>query len=79
MKKLLLFVFIKSVALITEATIMFAIPDLEEYEKKYLLLATGTEFINWTNTQIIIWLVAMRFYESSLPVKLLELQIMREE
>ena len=50
MKRLLLFVFIKSVALITEATILFAVPHLEEYEKKYLVLTTWAEFVNWIST-----------------------------
>ena len=50
MKRLLLFVFIKSVALITEATILFAVPNLDEYEKKYLVLTTWAEFVNWIST-----------------------------
>ena len=50
MKRLLLFVFIKSVAIITEATILLAVPNLDEYEKKYLILVVMAEFINWIST-----------------------------
>ena len=50
MKRLLLFVFIKSVALIAEATVLFAVPDLDEYEKKYIALTTLAEFMNWIST-----------------------------
>ena len=50
MKRLLLFVFIKSVALIVEATILFAVPDLDEFEKKYIALTTLAEFVNWIST-----------------------------
>ena len=50
MKRLLLFVFIKSVAIITEATILLAVPNLDEYEKKYLILVVMAEFVNWIST-----------------------------
>lgn len=37
------------------------------------------EFINWSCTQTVIWLVAMRFYESIIPVKRLELNMRAQE
>lgn len=37
-----------------------------------------TESVNGSTTQILVWLVSKRFYESALPVKKLELRMSAE-
>ena len=75
MKKLLLMITLKAFALLGESIYLLAVLDWFYENKSTVYITAFTEFSNWLITQLIIWVVAMRFYESSLPIKRLELSI----
>jgi len=74
MKKLLILLLLRSFALIGEIVYELASKKGDDYKGGDLniWIHDFTEFINWILTQIVIWVVSMRFYECSLPIKRLE-------
>ena len=77
MKTLLIMTLFKSVSQIIEAIFLWTQPRLVHDDWSNLILTSCCEFVNWVFTQLIILLVAMRFYESAMPIKRLEIS-MRE-
>ena len=77
---LLVLLMLKSLALIVEAVLWLLIFDRDQIATfARLLMSSCSEFINWICTQIIIWLVAMRYYESTIPIKRLSLNMQEQE
>lgn len=81
MKKLLILLLLRSFALIGEIIYELDSKKGDDYKGSDLniWIHDVTEFINWTLTQLVIWVVSMRFYESSLPIKRLEKTMKRSE
>ena len=77
MMKVLILVLIKASALIVESCIILANPEMfkDGHTTGNLYLTATVEFVNSSCTQVLIWMVAIRFYSSSLPVKLIELSV----
>ena len=73
MKRLLILIFIKSLALLSEGSYLLTQDTGTYHDPSVMYIWTSFEFVNWINTQLVIWMVAMRFYESSIPLKKLEL------
>lgn len=69
MKKLLIAIGLKALALIVEAIYMFTLNGTEWRDTETVYVYCFCEYINWICTQLIIFIVALRFYESSLPIK----------
>ena len=81
MKQLLILLLLKSIALIGEQIyeiILRKAGQLHSGRDFSVYIHGGLEFLNWILTQLVIWVVAMRFYESSLPIKRLEKSIQRD-
>jgi len=78
MRKLLLMISLKTLALLGESIYILVCSDWFYGNDSTVYITACTEFINWIITQVIIWFVAMRFYESSIPIKRLELSIKRQ-
>ena len=75
---LLVLLLLKSLALIVEAVLWLIIFDDQIGTFARLFMTSCSEFVNWVSTQIIIWLVAMRYYESTIPIKRLSLNMQAE-
>ncbi len=73
MKVLLSMILFKSVVIIFEAIFLLVTHEEDDISSLNLYVTGICEFLNWTTTQIIIWLVALRFYESSIPVRKLHI------
>lgn len=77
MIQVLVLVLVKAVVLIVESCFMLVHPHMfmDGHTKGNLYLTATVEFLNSSSTQVLIWLVAIRFYSSSLPIKKIELSI----
>ena len=73
--KILILVSIKALVLTIESIVMLCDPKtfMMGHSNSNLILTTIVEVINSSSTQVLIWLVAMRFYSSSIPIKIIEL------
>jgi len=80
MKKLLLLLLLRSITLVAEIIFEIASKKGKDYKGGdfSVYLHGATECLNWILTQLVIWVVSMRFYESSLPVKRLEKSIKKD-
>mmetsp|Transcript_39444 Transcript_39444/g.51636 ORF Transcript_39444/g.51636 Transcript_39444/m.51636 type:complete len:106 (-) Transcript_39444:32-349(-) len=76
---LLAFLMVKSLSLIMEAILWLTIFESDLDGPGRLTMSACSEFVNWCSTQIIIWLVSMRFYSSTIPVKRIHLNLQAQE
>lgn len=78
MKKLLILIFVKSLVDIAETAYFMLKSDRVDDNSQDFIFTACSEFVNWICTQLVLWLVSMRFYESSIPVLRLKLQMEAE-
>ena len=50
MKRLLILILVKSLALVAEAVYFLAVPPEKAITKQYIFLSSGAEFVNWATT-----------------------------
>ena len=79
MKKLLVLIGMKSLMLLSEASYMLSLKKPDWRLEQTVVITSCFEFLNWSCTQILIFIVAMRFYESSIPVRHLELSMRQQQ